>query len=70
MDKYINWIDCSERLPENPDTVIGLFLAKNGLWKITLAWYYDGVWRCGFNADIRYWLPLDALPTLPPTDGI
>lgn len=65
----ICWIS-ADNPPKSTDTVICLFFCKKkGTYNITFG-YYDGIWRCGMKVDVTHWLPLDALPALPPLKGV
>lgn len=62
MRNRMEWIECSERLPESDDHVLA-FIDNRYIWQ---SYYRDGIWYCcnsnEFEDIVTHWMPLPEKP--------
>lgn len=61
----MNWIPCTERLPDTDDHVLVTTINKRGDRRVVRAYYYrsddypgGGAWAAGMNNNVIAWMPL------------
>lgn len=57
--QWVEWIPCSERLPDTDDIMLVTFKPKNGSPNVNRAYYMDGAWHgSGSMSNVTAWMPL------------
>ena len=57
--QWVEWIPCSERLPETDDIMLVTCKPKKGSPNVNRAYYMDGTWHgSGSMSNVTAWMPL------------
>lgn len=57
--QWVEWIPCSERLPEDDEIMLVTCKPKKGSPNVNRAYYMDGAWHgSGSMSNVTAWMPL------------
>lgn len=56
------WISIEDRLPDDARRVLCCTKTQKGNYNIVIGYYMGGLWRCGMNSNVVYWMELPRVP--------
>lgn len=56
------WISVEDRLPDDARRVLCCTKTQKGVCNIVIGYYMGGMWRCGMNSNVVYWMELPRVP--------
>lgn len=56
------WFSIEDRLPDDARRVLCCTKTQKGIYNIVIGYYMGGLWRCGMNSNVVYWMELPKVP--------
>jgi hypothetical protein len=56
------WISIEDRLPDDARRVLCCTKTQKGVYNIVIGYYMGGMWRCGMNSNVVFWMELPKVP--------